>query len=343
MTPEHAAAPVPLTPNQPRSFYRDSGAIARFRRTAPTGDGYRPEDWVASTTSRFARSPAGLTTLPGGTRLADAVAADPGAWLGPEHTAAYGADTGLLVKLLDAGQRLPLHTHPDRAFARAHLGSAHGKTEAWYVLDAAPGAEIRLGFARDVTARELAGWVAAGDAGAMLDAVHRVPVAPGDALLCPAGMPHAIGAGVLLVELQEPTDFSVLLEWEGFAIDGAAEGHLGLGFDLALGGVDRRGLSAAALDRLRGPGAAVGTGSVLPPDADPYFRAEMCRGEPVATLDAGFSVLVCLTGAGTLTCASGPPLDVAEGQTVLLPYAAGPIRLSGPVTALRCRPPAPGR
>ncbi|MFF7653991.1 class I mannose-6-phosphate isomerase [Streptomyces sp. NPDC007983] len=213
MTAEPAAAPIPLTPNQPRSFYRDSGAIARFRRTAPTGDGYRPEDWVASTTSRFARSPAGLTTLPGGVRLADAVAADPAAWLGPEHTAAYGADTGLLVKLLDAGQRLPLHTHPDRAFARAHLGSAHGKTEAWYVLD--PGAEVRLGFVRDVTAGELAGWVAAGDTGAMLDAVHRVPVAPGDALLCPAGMPHAIGAGVLLVELQEPTDFSVLLEWEG--------------------------------------------------------------------------------------------------------------------------------
>ncbi|MFF7653990.1 hypothetical protein ACFZCY_29870 [Streptomyces sp. NPDC007983] len=53
-------------------------------------------------------------------------------------------------------------------------------------------------------------------------------------------------------------------------------------------------------------------------------------------------MLVCLTGAGTLTCGSGPSLDVAEGQTVLLPYAAGPARLSGPVTALRCRPPAPG-
>ena len=68
-------------------------------------------------------------------------------------------------------------------------------------------------------------------------------LSPGDRVLVPAGMPHAIGRGILLVELQEPTDFSVLLEWEGFAIDGRAEGHLGLGFDVALGCVDRAGWS----------------------------------------------------------------------------------------------------
>ncbi|MFS7878700.1 MULTISPECIES: class I mannose-6-phosphate isomerase [Streptomyces violaceusniger group] len=337
------AEPVQLPPNQPRSFYRDSGAIARFRRTAPDGDGYRPEDWVASTTPRFAQAPAGLTTLPDGTRLAAAVAADPGAWLGPEHTGAYGADTALLVKLLDAGQRLPLHSHPDRAFARAHLGSAHGKTEAWFVVDAAPGAEIRMGFTRDVTADELAGWVERGDTEALHGAVHRVPVAAGDALLCPAGMPHAIGAGVLLVELQEPTDFSVLLEWEGYAIDGATEGHLGLGFGRALAAVDRTGVDAAALARLRGPGAGVASGaSVLPPEAGSSFRAELCRGEPTAALDPGFSVLVVLDGAGTLGHERGRPLAVSAGQTVLIPYAAGRTELSGPVSALRCRPPAPG-
>src|SRR5438270_874270 len=90
------------------------------------------------------------------------------------------------------------------------------------------------------------------DGDAMLAAMHALPVAPGDGVLVPAGLPHAIGEGVLLVELQEPTDFSVLMQWEGFELDGPAEGHLGLGFDLALRCVDRRGWALDALQELRG-------------------------------------------------------------------------------------------
>ena len=73
------------------------------------------------------------------------------------------------------------------------------------------------------------------DSAAMLDALHELPVGAGDAIFVPAGMPHAIGAGILLVELQEPTDLSVLLEWDGFELT-EAEGHLDLGWDRALGG-----------------------------------------------------------------------------------------------------------
>ena len=59
----------------------------------------------------------------------------------------------------------------------------------------------------------------------MLGALHRVPVAAGDAIFVPAGMPHAIGEGLLIVELQEPTDLSVLLEWEGFPHRRGGRGH----------------------------------------------------------------------------------------------------------------------
>ncbi|WP_413797267.1 hypothetical protein [Streptomyces iranensis] len=82
--------------------------------------------------------------------------------------------------------------------------------------------------------------------------------------------------------------------------------------------------------------------SVLPPEAGSSFRAELCGGEPTAALDPGFSVLVVLDGAGTLGHERGRPLPVSAGQTVLIPYAAGHTELSGPVSALRCRPPAPG-
>ena len=179
---------IALPANQPETFYRGAGRIAGFR-----GHGVpdRPEDWVASTTSRFGLGPSGITTLPDGRLLTEAIAADRRWWLGPER-----ADSGILVKLLDAGQRLPVHVHPDRAFAHEHLASPYGKTEAWVIVSAEPDAVVHLGFARDVSPGELAAWVRDQEVDAMLAATNRVPIRAGDALLCPARMPHAIGAGI---------------------------------------------------------------------------------------------------------------------------------------------------
>ncbi|MBO2465477.1 hypothetical protein J4709_48745 [Actinomadura sp. LCR2-06] len=72
-----------------------------------------------------------MTVPPEGVGLPEAVAPDPEGRLGPAQVARWGATTGFLVKLLDAGQRLPVHCHPTRAFARAHLGCSFGKTEVW--------------------------------------------------------------------------------------------------------------------------------------------------------------------------------------------------------------------
>jgi mannose-6-phosphate isomerase len=161
-------------------------------------------------------------------------------------------------------------------------------------------------------------------------------------VLVPAGMPHAIGQGVLLVELQEPTDFSVLLEWEGFAIDGRAEGHLGLGFDLALGCVDRSGWSPGRLDRLRGGRGPVRAGAerLFPAEADPFFRAERLRPDPAASLEAAFSILVVTEGSGRLETGGGS-MGLGRGDTVLVPFAAGPGAVRGRLEAVRCLPPGP--
>lgn len=310
-----------LAANQPGTFYRGAGRIAGFRNVPALPD--RPEDWVGSVTSRFGLAPAGLSTLADGRVLAEAIAADPRWWLGPER-----ADTGVLVKLLDAGQRLPLHVHPDRRFATAHLASPYGKTEAWVIVSARPGAYVHLGFARDVAAAELAGWVDRQNTEAMLAATNRIPVAAGDAILCPAGLPHAIGDGILLVEVQEPTDFSVLLEYEGF---GLADGHLGLGYDLALQCVDRGAWTPSRLDGLRGDAARL-----LPEAADEFFAARRLHGGD--RVERGFSVLVVVAGAGRLI-GEHDELPVRRGDTLLVPYAAGPLLLDGRVEALRfCAP-----
>ena len=303
-----------LPANQPETFYRGAGRIAGFRNVPALAD--RPEDWVGSVTTRFGLAPSGLSALADGRVLAEAIAAEPGYWLGPSRT-----DTGILVKLLDAGQRLPLHAHPDRRFANAHLASPYGKTEAWVIVSARPGAYVHLGFARDVEPGELAGWVSAQDTAAMLAATNRIPVAAGDAILCPAGVPHAIGDGILLVEIQEPTDFSILLEYDGFDLPADA-GHLGLGYDLALRCVDRRAWTPARIATLRG-----GAG-LLPPAADEFFTARRVRGgDPI---DQGFGILVAVAGEGAL---SGLP--VRRGDTLLIPYAAGPLRLTGRIEAIR--------
>lgn len=324
--------PVVLPANQPADrFYAGGRQIAEFRGSGRSAS-HEPEDWVASTTAVFGQEPVGLTVLPDGRLLRDAIAADPVAWLGERHVATFGLDPALLVKLLDAGQRLPVHAHPDVPFATEHLGLAHGKTEAWVVLEPA---RVHLGFRRDVRVEELADWVQTQATDAMLDAMHVLDLAAGDAVLVPAGLPHAIGDGAFVVELQEPTDLSILLEWSGFEIDGSTDGHLGLGFDVALDAVDRRGWAAEEILRLRG--ATAGQSGDLLPDAANFFRVERWTG--AQTLEAGFAVLVVAGGAGKIHAAD-LSLDVRRGDTLVLPAAAGSVAIEGSdVTLIVCRPP----
>jgi mannose-6-phosphate isomerase len=335
--------PLVLGANTPRSFYRGAGRIHRFRGVPVPGDPYHPEDWIASTTTRYRAAPAGLTVLPDGRSLAAAIGAEPQRWLGPEHVARYGADPALLVKLLDAGERLPLHVHPDRRFAATHLASPYGKTEAWVIVDAAPDAVVHLGFSGPVEPERLAGWVAASQTDAMLAATNRVPVRRGDTVLVPAGLPHAIGPGILLVELQEPTDFSVLLEREAFSVPESAA-YLGLDRDQALSCVDRSGWGGQRLaeligSRRAGPAGYPGVERLFPDIADEFFVAERLRPDPVSRLDEGFCVIVVLDGGGSLRYEGGT-LAVAAGDTLVVPYGAGRSELRGDLAAIRCRPPS---
>jgi mannose-6-phosphate isomerase len=334
--------PVALAANLPERFYRGGAAIAAFRGIEQVGE-FTPEDWVGSTTTLFGEDEAGLTRLPDGRLLRDALLQEPERWLGAVHLETYGASPALLVKLLDAGQRLPVHAHPSREWARRHLDCPYGKTEAWVIVECEPDSLVHLGFRRDVEADELAGWVERQDEDALIGSLHALPVRPGDSVLVPAGMPHAIGAGIFLVELQEPTDFSVLMEWEGFELDGRADGHLGLGFDVALSCVDRSGYGVERLRELQSARAETpGASRILPAESERFFRADRLRPSPTVELDPSFAVLVVLEGEGELQSSAGT-LELHRGMTVLVPHAAGISELRGELEALRCRPPAPRR
>jgi mannose-6-phosphate isomerase len=332
-SPVPALAPLWLPANQPpERFYLGGARIAAFRGTPPAGD-RTPEDWVASTTPLAGETALGLTVLPDGRTLREAVDSDPLAWLGQAHVDRYGAETALLVKLLDAGERLPVHVHPDDDFARRHLSCRSGKTESWIILDAEPGARVHLGFRQDVLPEQLADWVAAQDREALLGSTHGIEVRAGDTVYVPAGLPHAIGEGILLLELQQAADLSLLLEYAGFAIDGPRDGHLGIGFEAALRCVRSTAVPPAELDRLCG---TWGDPRIFPPEADQFFRADrLGAGE----LEQGFSVLVVTAGSGRLASAGGG-CDLRAGSTVVVPWAAGPGTLTGDLELVRCRPPA---
>ncbi|WP_341994913.1 hypothetical protein [Microbacterium sp. LWH7-1.2] len=213
----------------------------------------------------------------------------------------------------------------------------HGKTEAWYILT--PG-QVHLALARDLDGAELDGIVERQDTAALLGAMHRLDVAPGDVVHVPAGVLHAIGEGILLVELQEPQDLSILVEWTGFAIDGRAEGHLGVGFDTALGAVERTARSESAVRRLvHRAGEAT---PLLPEEADPFFRLEHVRVYGSAVVEPGFAVMVVLAGRAEATAgADGSTLNLTRGSTVVLPHAAGVVTLRGDAELVVCRPPRP--
>ena len=322
--------PVVLPPNLVPRFYRGGAAIAALRGI-DAGAERTPEEWVGSTTTVYGEQELGLSRLPDGLLVRDAVAADPLAFLGPDHTAQLGPDPRLLVKLLDAGERLPVHMHPDDPFARERLDWPCGKTEAWIVIATeGPGATMHVGFREEVSAETVERWVRDQDGQALLDALNVMEVRDGDVLYVPAGVPHAIGEGVLILELQQPSDFSILLEWKGFA-SGEDEASLGLGWDTVLPCVDR---SATDPGRL--------WGDHLPAEADPFFRAERVGPSSSAELERGFAILLFTSGAAELHSEGGEPLSVGGGDTVLVPWDAGTCRLEGDIAGVACRPPAPG-
>jgi len=338
--------PMLLPVNQFDHFYRGGDRIGALRH-GPGGP-QRPEEWIGSTTARFGQAPQGLSALPDGRLLIEAVQDDPDAWLGPEHVARYGASTEVLIKLLDLNQRLPVHLHPNREFSRRHMGLAHGKTEAWYVIDAPEGAQVGVGFAEQMSLDQVTEWVQQRDSDALLGALRTRVVRSGDAMLVPAGLPHTVQTGVFVLELQEPTDLSILLEWQGFAVDGVKDGHLDLGFDTALQAVDLSAVSDGDLDRLVVSAESVegaGLASVMPPAADAYFRAHrFSASETAVSIEAGFAIVLLLEGTGVLTTADGS-IEVTKGDAVLIPYACGDYGLHSTgdrrLVGVACRPPAP--
>ena len=327
-----------LPSNQFDHFYRGGDRIGKLRN-GPGGP-MRPEEWIASTTTRFGETVNGLSKLSDGKLLIDAISEDPVGWLGQNHIDKFGTSIEILVKLLDPDQRLPVHYHPDQKFAKEKLHLNHGKTEAWIILDAPVGAKVGIGFKEQMQKADVARLVANHDSSGMLDSLVFKEVKAGDAVFVPAGVVHAIESGIFVLELQEPTDLSILLEWDGFAVDGDKDGHLNLGFDTALEALRLSPLTQAEERAIITRFEIGGTksGSIFNSIADPFFRADyLTAGHN--KIEAGFGIFLSLSGNGQMSFDNEHLLDVSKGDAVVIPHSAGGFTLSN-CSGILSRPPA---
>lgn len=129
----------------------------------------------------------------------------------PEYLGTYANPEGelpILIKLIDAKKDLSVQVHPDDAYAKQYENGQNGKTEMWYVLEAEPDASLVYGFRHTMTPERLRQSLAEGTLEADLQSV---PVSKNDAFLIPAGTVHAIGAGILLAEIQQSSNLTYRL------------------------------------------------------------------------------------------------------------------------------------
>lgn len=336
----------PLKLDSPRAWrtYTGGAFIDRLHGKIQGEVTHFPEEWIMSVVAarnagREEIRDEGMSHLPenGYMTLKELIESDPEYYLGKAHTAANGTQPGVLVKLIDSAERLTVQVHPDRNMARKLFDSEYGKTESWHILDTrsvdGEPACIYIGFKPGITREQWKALFDCQDIQGMLSSMHRIEVKAGDTVLICGGVPHAIGAGCFLAEVQEPTDYTIRIERmtpSGLAVADSMC-HQGLGFERMFDCFDYEGVTEEEAVRrwfIR-PVRQKETGSgsvttVLGYDATEFFRLDKIRAEGriEAGYPAAFSGIYILEGQGTLR-ANGRDRRIEKAEQYFLPAKTG--------------------
>jgi mannose-6-phosphate isomerase len=213
----------------------------------------------------------------------------------------------LLIKLLDAQDVLSVQVHPDEDTCK-QMGKGDPKTECWYIIAAEPNAVIYKGLKHGVTRERMAEAI---KAGTVADLLIKVPVAPGECHFLPSGTIHAIGAGLLIAEIQMPSDTTYrVFDWNRVDDSGKPRQlHIEESLESIHYDSSKDNLTVETVGRL----------------VDcPYFKVDRChqaaRGE-VYIKPAEMHVLAITKGSGKIIDRTTEPVRFAAGDTLLLPAA----------------------
>lgn len=287
------------------------------------------EAWIAYGPCRVA------SAGPAGPTIDELVALHGAELLGRAVADRYGTRFPLLVKLLDCADWLSVQVHPNDAQALRMVGPREfGKTEAWYFLDADPGAQIMVGVKPGVSRDELAARIRGGG---IVEVADRISVRDGEALLIPAGTLHALGPGLLLYEIQQASDTTYrVYDWDRPPSAGRRL-HIeeSVAVTLPVGPAE-----------LRRPQVAGETGSATAVECS-LFRLELIRvspgGGPLESDTAGrsFHLVTAIEGTTEIVCGS-ERAGLRRFETVLVAGSAGRYQIrssGGPAALLRASVP----
>ena len=218
---QYAHIPLKQVSNRVWRTYEGGALIYRWKKTSPEVDNSFPEEWIMSTiTARGNGRPENeglslIKTDDGTLPLKTIINSNLELFLGKKLANKYGT-TGVLIKMLDSLERLTVQVHPDKEYAKIVFNSEFGKTESWYVLNTreidGEMPFVYMGFKKHITKELWKTHFENQNIQGLLDCLHKIEVKPGDAFMIYGGVPHAIGSGCFLMEVQEPTDYTMRVE-----------------------------------------------------------------------------------------------------------------------------------
>lgn len=237
----------------------------------------------------------------------------------------------VLIKIIDARDRLSVQVHPGDEYAR-RVENENGKTEAWFVLSADDGAELIYGVNRDMTRESFAASI---EDGTLLENVNRVKVKPGDTVFIPSGMLHAIGAGILLAEVQQSSNTTYrVFDYDRRDRNGnKRELHVKKAVDVVTLTKTDADFSPEGEER-----RLCGAAKRLLTHCEYFSMTELKVDGTFEDIADGssFVSLVVLDGSGEIS-ANGKTYAVKKGSSVFVPASFGTYTLSGKFTALETR------
>jgi len=317
--------------------YIGGGMIGCLRGEGQTADDHFPEEWMYSMTKAANAGremiEEGLCKLDDGTgrTLKEVIEKDPETMLGARHAAKWGVTTGVLIKIIDSKERLTVQVHPDKEKARELFHSQFGKTECWHILGTRKeeNACIYLGFKEGITREKWEECFQNQDYERMLSLLNRIEVKPGETYLVVGGTPHAIGSGCMLIEIQEPTDYTIRVEKvtpSGFRIDDRMC-HQGLGFERMFDCFTYEGKSEEQI-RDRFCMKMQENGEIVGYKDTPCFRMEQTNttGNCLMEKEEPFYCLYVLDGEGVMKTETGQ-IPVKKHDQFFVPAGAAPYRL----------------